>query len=519
MLAAFLSLIAVLLFVNLSYAAPATESKSIWTVSIFRGPAPPPEEGPPASANALRDPSKLKYETIGIAGAYLVWLAFTGIALLIVGRRLRRRQQRPNLTLQMETIKPTQVTIRDLQAGPKSPLSPKSPGKMASIRSWARRDKARHSEISISTVNTRVDERVIENDRAKNLDDMAKLYAAVMAHDEQRAVHKSHSSADSSPISDDVTPVTPKSPQCPPNLAHPAYVPPVSPTYSQHQPYSHHQEYPQPQSYQRQQTYQPAQAYQQQQNYPQHYRQESYDPMPPSPPPPMPIPTDNDRESLLDNQTSPRKAKPSALSLISNTASRMGSSHSSKARPSPITIRGQPISKPLGSADLRQSAFSPSQTSFQSSTLYSPGPPPPTPGRTQAQTQPQRTQISESIEMHGRPQLTSTDTNTPTTTTTTNPTKTLPFRAYQEALKSAPPTKTTFLDRRASAFNGPKTGVPKTPYSPYCPTTPMTPVTPRRMLGKEELKRNKKSYALGVVREREREDGLVVGGDEMWGTD
>lgn len=483
MLATFSSLFTALFFVNLSYAAPTTESKSIWAVSIFRGPAPPPEEGPPASANALRDPSKLKYEAIGIAGAYLIWLAFTGIALVIVARRLRRRQQESNRLQEMEAIKPTQATLRDLQAGPKSPLSPKSPGKMASIRSWAKRDKARQSQMSISTVNTRVDERVIENDRARNMDDMAKLYAEVMAHDEQRA-HKSQSSTDSSPVSEDITPVTPKSPQCPPNLAHPAYVPPVSPTYQQR---------PQ-QSYLQQQAYSPSEAS------PEHYGQESDDPMPPPP-----MPADNDRESLLDNQTSPRKGKPSALSIISDKASRLGSSHSSKARPSPITIRGQPISKPLGSADLRQSAFSPSQTSFDS-TIYSPGPPPLTPGRTPAP-------IYEEIEMHGRPQLTSVASGSEISV---NSGKALPFRHfYQESMKSAPATKTTFLDRRASAMNAPKTGVPKTPYSPYCPSTPMTPVTPRRLLGKDELKKNKKQYAMKVVKEND----IVQSDTDMWGTD
>ena len=483
------SLLTLLFFVNLSYAAPATESKNIWVVSIFRGPAPSPEDGPPASANALRDPSKLPYQGIGIACAYLVWLACIGTALLILTRRRKQRQQQPEKTVPMETIRPTQVTLRDLQAGPKSPLSPKSPGKMASIKSWARRDRGK-SEISVSTVNTRVDERVIENDRARNLDDMAKLYAAVMAHDEQQAVHRSQSSTESSPVSEDITPVTPRSPQCPPNLAHPAYVQPTSPTYP-------HQ-----------------QAYSQPQTYPQHYRHESYDAV--APPPAVPLSTDNDRESLLENQTSPRKTKPSALSLISNTASRLGSSHSnsnsySKARPSPITIRGHAISKPMGSADLRQSALSPSQSSFQS-TIYSPGPPPPTPGKAPAP-------ITEEFEMHGRPQLTALASNNASESTidSASNSKALPFRQFYTgtSLKSAPPTKTTFLDRRTSAMNGPKTGVPKTPYSPYCPTTPMTPVTPRRLLGKDELKKNKKNYALGVVREGE----MVQSDTDMWGTD
>jgi len=118
--------------------------------------------------------------------------------------------------------------------------------------------------------------------------------------------------------------------------------------------------------------------------------------------------------------------------------------------------------------------------------------------------------------MHGRPQLTSTGIGGDGMSTGNTSTKTLPFRHfYQDTMKSAPPTKTTFLDRRASAMNGAKTGVPKTPYSPYCPTTPMTPVTPRRLLGKEELKKNKKAYALKVVKENE----MVQSDTDMWGTD
>lgn len=118
--------------------------------------------------------------------------------------------------------------------------------------------------------------------------------------------------------------------------------------------------------------------------------------------------------------------------------------------------------------------------------------------------------------MHGRPQLTPIGIGSDDSSAGNISTKVLPFRQfYQDTMKSAPPTKTTFLDRRVSVMNGPKTGVPRTPYSPYCPSTPMTPVTPRRLLGKEELKKNKKAYALKVVKENE----MVQSDNDMWGTD
>lgn len=495
MLTAVLSTLTVLLFSDLTLAAP-TEHKSIWNVSIFRGPAPSPEDGPPASANALRDPSKRKYEIVGIIGAYLFWLSLTGIGIFIVGSRYRRRQQESDRSLRMQTImKPTgNVTLREIEAGPKSPrgpLSPKSPGKMASIKSWARGHKGRTSEVSVETMNSRIDDKVVEADRMRNMDDMARLYAAVMLHDEEKTT-RGNSSSDSSPVLEDNVPPTPRtprtprsprsprSPQYPPQMAHPAYIPPVPQVYPQ--------------------------------DYYEHDRQDHYDQMPqhfheplqhnhyePMPPPPIP---ESDESSLLDNPIQKTKAM-----SISSVTSRLGSSQSNKkerVRPSAITVGGRAISKPLGSADLRQSAWKGSQSSLQPS-VYSPGPPPPTPGRKQK---------VEEIEMHGRPQMTEV-VSTETVNTTAPNAKSLPFRQfYGESMKSAPATKTTFLDRRQSAMKGPVTGVPKTPYSPYCPSTPMTPITPRRLLNKQELKQNKKQYSLKVVAEND----LVKGDDDMWGT-
>lgn len=446
MLTVFFHSLILLLFVNASYAAP-TSKADIWVVSIFRGPAPSPAKGPPASAHALRDPSKLKYEIIGIVAAYLFWLTVTAIGVFLVGRRFRKKSQESDQTLGMETIKSTGfINIREMEAGPKSPLSPKSPGKLASLKSWARGNKAnRQSDHSISTIDTKV----VDNDKVKNMDEMAKLYAAVMAHDQQ----KSQSSAGSSPVLENESPTTPT---------------------SMHSHHDYHGSYPV-------------------HEIPEHMG------------PPQPPPTNDDRASLLSEQSPPRKTKNVALSIMSNH-SRLGSSNSSKPRPSPITLRGQPISKPLGSANPRQSAFSDSQSSLPS-TIYSPGRAPPTPGSKAPGT---AVNTVEEIEMHGVPQLT-----THPDDSSTSVSRTLPFRQYyQESLKSAPPTKTTFLDRKTLA-NGPKTGVPQTPYSPYCPSTPMTPVTPRRLLTRDDLKKQKKQQALKVVREAD----IVQSDTDMWGTD
>ena len=90
---------------------------------------------------------------------------------------------------------------------------------------------------------------------------------------------------------------------------------------------------------------------------------------------------------------------------------------------------------------------------------------------------------------------------------------TLPFRQYQEGMKSAPPTKTTFLDRKPDLGRHPKTGVPMSPYSPYVPFTPMTPVTPGRLVSREERKQQKKKEGLKVLSE----DDMVMSDEDMWG--
>lgn len=460
---ALLSPVTGLIFVGISLAAPAPApaSGSFLGIDIWRKRTSSSDHESSASAHIVRrNNNELKYEVAEIVGAYLFWLFLTGLVILLVGKRLRRKQQSSNRTLGMQMInKTSKPTLREIEAGPRSPmgpLSPKSPGKMLSLKSWAMgHNKSKQSDSSFSTLATKVDERVIDEDKSRNMDEMAKLYAAVMAHDEERGSNLARSSAGSSPIIDD-GPVTPKSPSYPPEMAHPAYIPPGSP---KSYPISH------------------------------------YEPMPP---PPMPM--ENDEQQLLSDEPTPRKNKNAALSILSSTTSRFTSSTTPRGRPSPITVRGQPISKPLGSADLRQSAMSPSATSI-ASTVYTPGPPPPTPGRVPAP-------IAEEFEMHGRPQLTSL-----ASSSSTKEVKPLPFRQYQDPLKSAPATKTTFLDRRTSAMNGPKTGVPKTPYSPYCPTTPMTPITPRRLLNKEEIKKNKKQYAMKVVAEND----LVQSDNDMWG--
>lgn len=461
---------------------------SIWDVNIFRGPAPPPDQGPPLSANAVRDKSQLKFEIIGIVGAYLAWLIITLLLLLFVGTRLRRRTQTSNRTLSMEMVKPAPGPLANQ---PKASVEPplKSPGKMASLRSWASGGKShahKQSNVSVSTI----DEKILEADRVKNMDEMTKLYAAVMAHDEERS-QKDHSSGQTSPRTPQFPPQyngppTPRSPyHLPPTPRSPYYKPRVggglaSPRSPRYPAEFQHLRTPSPEA-EADHDIQPV-------------AQVLAHPL-------APTPAEELGSSRSTSQTSSRKTKVSPLSFISTRAD---SADPGKKRPNAISVRGQPISQPLGSATLTEASIY-SGDGTASPRIYNPGPPPPTPGQKSAAV----TSSEMEVEKHAPPAAVSLRSGA-----ASNSSNSLPFRQfYNDSLRSAPPTKTTFVDRRESALGvHPKTGVPRTPYSPYMPFTPMTPVTPRTLVTKKEMKKNKKKEGLKVVTE----DDMVLSDEDLW---
>ncbi|KIW93157.1 uncharacterized protein Z519_05762 [Cladophialophora bantiana CBS 173.52] len=473
--------LSILIFVSVLIIPPtAARPHSIWDVDIDRDPAPPPDQGPPLSAGALRDKSKLKYEIIGIVGAYVVWLIITLVLLFLVGKKLRRRVQTSNRSLSMEIIKPAPLANQ-----PKMNVEPplKSPGKMASLRSWATGKSHSHKQSSISVSST-IDEKIIEADKAKNRDEMARLYAAVMAHDEEKA----RSSGQTSPRTPNYppqynAPPTPRSPHhLPPTPRSPYYQPnlnlngPASPRSPRYPPEFQHLRHPDTEA---------------QDHGIQPVSQALVHPL-------APTPADDAPSTRTGSQTSSRK-KVSPLSFISG---RSDSADQTKKRPSNISVRGQPISQPLGSATLTDPSMY-SEDAISSPRIYNPGPAPPTPGQKSAVT------AVEEIEKKGPPAPLSLR-----STAASNSSSSLPFRQfYNDALKSAPATKTTFVDRRESILGvHPKTGVPQTPYSPYMPYTPMTPVTPRSLVTKKEMKKNRKKEGLKVLTE----DDLVLSDEDLW---
>lgn len=453
----------------------------VWDFNILTSPAPPPDEGPPLSAGALRDESKLKYEIAGIVGAYFLWLFITVLLLLFVGKRLRHKIQTSNQTLSMEIIKPSPLSSHP---GMSMDAPLKSPGKMASIRSWASGGKSHsHKPSNVSTATT-IDEKIVEADKMKSMDEMAKLYAAVMVHDEERS-QKAVNSSQTTPKTP-YFPLSPRSPYAasqmtlPPTPRSPYYQPsltsgPASPRSPRYPPEFQHLRNPSSEG-----------------------NNHGLDPVTHTLIHPMAPTPAEDPSTRASSQTSTRKFKASPLSLASTRAD----SANQKRRPSQISVRGQHISQPIGSASLIHSATY-HENALESPRIYNPGPPPPTPG--------QKSAVGSTREMDGRrPSVPLSVTSTAGASNSS-----LPFRQfYADTMKSAPPTKTTFLEKRESILGvHPKTGVPQTPYSPYTPFTPMTPITPRHLVTKEDRRRNRKKEGLKVLSE----DDMVMSDEDMWG--
>jgi hypothetical protein len=418
---------------SLLYTFTHAHPHSIWHISIDEGPAPPPDEGPPLSAHALRDKGKLPYEILGIFGAYLFWVAVSAVLILIVRRQQWRRQNISKRTFDQETLKSTtQVKEVPMNTG-SDPTSPK-PG--ARLTAWISPGKGHNHQASQTSIST-VDERVVEADRAKNMDDMAALFAAALQQDEEKA----QLARDHPPL--------------------------MSPTQ-------------QPPELQDEQS----------------VAQPSSQSIPTTP-------VEDDYQTMVASQASSRKAKSSPLSFLSSRAS---SANSNKSRPSRISFRGQPISRPIDSPGLTDSSVRTDEAPL-TPRIYYPGPAPPTPVQKSAAAQAreaergnfQRPQPPAALSLRS--------------TAVTNSTDSLPFRqVYPESMKSAPATKTTFLEKRESVLHpAPMTGVSYVPYSPYEPYTPVTPISPQ-LATKQEVKRNKKKYGVVLT-----PDDVVPSDEDMWG--
>ncbi len=267
---------------------------SPFRISILLDPAPPPDKGPPLSAAALRDRSKLKFEIIGIILSYIIFASGLLILLFTVGRRLRRGTQSSNTSLDVEMVKPS-VNQAALGVDP-SPVSTtkhwQSPVD-SDVKPWTSPTGNHYYHQSQTSVST-FDEKVIENDKARNQNEMERLYAAVMAHDVQKTQPSSKSEVnENSPV---------KSPsKYPPEFQH------LRTSSGATQPFN-----------------------------------------------PQEISPTEPKSPTLSRASS-RLTKASPLSIFQSSHSRASSAASQKQRPRRISIRDTPISPPMGSPDLVQS--------------------------------------------------------------------------------------------------------------------------------------------------------------------
>ncbi|KAK6435261.1 hypothetical protein LTR95_008552 [Oleoguttula sp. CCFEE 5521] len=525
-------------------------SAGLWTIDIDRSPAPSPEDGPPFSAHASRDRSLLPYQITGIAASYLGTLLILAVFLLTIGRRMRRRALNVGFVNRgTEMVKPLSTAF---DPSPISPVSVRtlpwrSPkGKKKSVRSP---NGSMRSGLS-NTVSPGIqsvasfDSNVVEADRARRQEEMEKLYAAVMAQDEQKGQSSNVQEQYGGPPPQYSRPRPTRLLTDAPALRH------LQPENSQYpiSPLS-------PMS-------------------PRSPIRAIYPPdttMPPLPQgPTSPIRAEYPTTPLTPvfpraNQTSDLPLRDRATSVGSSRTYASASSGSGNPKKLRKSMRHLKISSPMirpdidDNSDGARTPLSPRfytdpgippepPTSRTTDTVDSQAYPPTTPGtpwqyeervdevRDLPLAHPQRpvpAQTAAAAQSAGYQYSTPAQALTDHASLRPDPTRpgpsrtpprTLPFRSQPQQFPpiSAGPTKTTFLEvtRNQRFGNGLGTGGVRTaglatPYSPYMPFTPLTPVTPRLTTRAERRARQREERDLrgaAIAEEDEvKEDG------EMWG--
>jgi hypothetical protein len=161
-------------------------------------PAPSPEEGPPLSAHALRNPVYLPAEIGGIAGAYVLVVSTALLALWTIGRRLRREKRLSRGPVDVEMLAASNLLYpanipANLYPSPITPISSQTAAKNFSWPSPEKTDRnpyifpAQNAPISPVGSDPSVDFRVVEADREQLSKGLEDIYAHVMAQEEAKA--------------------------------------------------------------------------------------------------------------------------------------------------------------------------------------------------------------------------------------------------------------------------------------------------------------------------------------------
>lgn len=403
----------------------------------YKNSAPAPEDGPPASYNASRDPNRLPYDIAGVVGGYVLTVLIFGVLLLTVGRRMRRKALDPPKALELELQnKPIRPSIRTapLQS---PPLSARS------ATSWLKKFKKSDSVVSppqspdIGSP-TSFDQKVIDAHQQRAQDDMERLYAAVMDHDAK----KNYSNVSVNEM---------EQPRPNPDRRRPSA---ISTTRSQNNDDS---------------PISPVKAI-----YPPGYQNG-----------PMTAPMPHDRLRSSEPPASPH----SILSKRSQASTTTTASKNARFNLKNLRISG-PVQRYPG-VDSDDEAHTPLSPRFH----HPPAPPSP-PTQQNSPTTPHDpvaaydpTEHLDHVQPLPRPaphRLASPGITLSKSAASSN--NSLPLRSFAEPLRS-PGIQTTVLDRRneklGTGLKTPHTGVPFTPYSPYMPFTPITPVTPHLVSKKD----------------------------------
>lgn len=407
------------------------------------------------------DQSLLAIQIGGIVGAYVISVAILLSLLLVVGRRLRSTVQTSNYSLQVEMMKPAKnpVSMDPSSVTPSDATFPASTAPNGYNPSWASSGRGPRSHISGNGSVATIDETVVATDRQRAQNDLEKLYAAVMEHDERREQRaagvntnqdRESQTHSQSPDSVYTNPFTDRSSRASEGT--------LAVSQTNIKP-----------------------------------------PMPMSPP------------------ANKRLSKISSLSLF-NTNSRActGQAHNqnhAKTPRTPISLRKLSISSPVGSPDVTATGSYGKDQQPLTPRFYNPGPPPKAPVTAGAIPSALSTSPAK-MPGTGRAPAPAPLSLSPATShgpTRNGNASSLPFRdAFPP--QSAPATKTTIIERPAQPRGGPRTGVP-TPYSPYMPFTPVTPLTPSRMVTRRQRKREIRENGLRVLDEND----LVRGDEDVWG--
>lgn len=479
-------------------------------------PAPSPEEGPPLSASALRDKSRLPAEIGGILGAYVFVVAIVGTALILLRRKHRFSAQIASKVLDIEMVEPR--TLRDIDTSLHSPGAyPSSPRNF----SWPSPENDAKNPYVFPTnglspttpvgTDPYVDAGVVEADQEMMQRDLEDLYAHVMEQEDAKKNGANVKEMAPPPMLQRAMASLPA--EAPQRQESPKKV-------AKNRPSNLSLEEQKPKSHSRTSSIisalksprwkkekelrisapilTPTTAT--------FYVNSDEEPLTPKyykPPPPIPtdqVPFNHIRQSSSGD--SPTRSIASQLSPYGNSSSHRPNlsqtSMASSGRGDPISATSATSQTPLFSGPTALSLQAP-PSKFASQIPY------------QNPYAQQHTPATASTPAPARALA-------PIQTSTS--TRALPFRSFEPALTSPSfkpqITKTTVLERTAQG-NGPNTSGLKTPwsagavpYSPYQPFTPMMPVTPR-LVTREERKARKKVEGRTPVLE-------MVGKEDDWGS-